>query len=285
MGIPVVQLDTPWSVNVMQRIPLNLDRDNVSPTYARKVHAALLNAMQDGLDGIDPDAPWVREAAGAPEVSPDAFVAVLNARFGENRVMVDPSDREAGHRAVASDHRVVHGNQLNAGEREVLKRLRSEGIDPLVPAGQTKFKTPKPYGDGPGVAKVIPEDEWTPRMREVVAYAKHVHGLLMGDTTAPLRVRIVHTTNGFAACYERLEPRMDLNLFRLGHAWFDETDAGALERVNDLLIHEYGHHSESNHLSAAYYKALTKLGAKLTRCALERTLRPGDFGFELGGGR
>ena len=65
----------------------------------------------------------------------------------------------------------------------------------------------------------------------------------------------------------------------------DRTSADALERVNDLLIHEYGHHYASDHLSSKYHDALTDLGAKLTRAALERRLRPGDFGYTLGGGR
>jgi|SRR5271166_119705 len=52
----------------------------------------------------------------------------------------------------------------------------------------------------------------------------------------------------------------------LGNDWF----AGPLEPINDLLIHELGHHYESNHLSAEYYKALTLLGAKLVTLALEQ---------------
>ena len=40
-------------------------------------------------------------------------------------------------------------------------------------------------------------------------------------------------------------------------------DSIALREINDLLIHELGHHYCSNHLSSDYYDALTKLGAKL----------------------
>jgi hypothetical protein len=35
------------------------------------------------------------------------------------------------------------------------------------------------------------------------------------------------------------------------------------ERALDLLIHEFGHEDEGNHLSERYYDALTRLGARL----------------------
>ncbi len=38
MGIPIVELgDDAWHVNVMQKVPLSRDRDNVNPSYLRKV--------------------------------------------------------------------------------------------------------------------------------------------------------------------------------------------------------------------------------------------------------
>ena len=46
------------------------------------------------------------------------------------------------------------------------------------------------------------------------------------------------------------------------------------QAVIDLVLHEFGHHYESNHLSKEYYKALTKLGAQLTMLALKN---PGLF--------
>jgi len=39
--------------------------------------------------------------------------------------------------------------------------------------------------------------------------------------------------------------------------------------VNRLLIHEFAHHYESDHLSGRYYDALADLGARLARLALD----------------
>ena len=57
------------------------------------------------------------------------------------------------------------------------------------------------------------------------------------------------------------------NLSRCGRAFFDN---GISDDVNDLLIHEFGHHYASDHLSADYYRALCKVGARMVRLALDR---------------
>ena len=80
-----------------------------------------------------------------------------------------------------------------------------------------------------------------------------------------LTVSVVHTTNAFAACYG--SRRLDFNLLRLGHKWFEQ---GATEDVDALLIHEFGHEYSGDHLSSDYHEALCKLGAGLKKLALER---------------
>ena len=40
--------------------------------------------------------------------------------------------------------------------------------------------------------------------------------------------------------------------------------------VLSVLLHEFGHEYESDHLSEAYYRALTELGAKVAQLALDK---------------
>lgn len=58
---------------------------------------------------------------------------------------------------------------------------------------------------------------------------------------------------------------------RLGYKWFDQ---GATEAVDELLIHEFGHESSGDHLSSDYHEALSRLGARLKKLALEK---PDEF--------
>jgi len=101
----------------------------------------------------------------------------------------------------------------------------------------------------------------TEAAQRVVQASKHIGKALMGFEPA---VRMVHTTNFFNAAYGGR--CLDFNLRALGHAFFDDCaeDGRLTERAIDLLIHEFGHEYCGDHLSADYYRALTKLGAKLT---------------------
>jgi hypothetical protein len=63
---------------------------------------------------------------------------------------------------------------------------------------------------------------------------------------------------------------LTVNVAALGYGWFDGVVNGNLVKINDFLIHEFGHQYCGNHLDEAYYDALTDLGARLTQLALEK---------------
>ena len=53
--------------------------------------------------------------------------------------------------------------------------------------------------------------------------------------------------------------RLVFNLSRCGRAFFEQS---TMDNVNRLLIHEFAHHYESDHLSERYYDALADLAAR-----------------------
>jgi hypothetical protein len=276
MGIPVVRTGDKWSVSIQQKVPLNMNRDNVTPAYLRRVRTLVLNHMADRLTENEASESWVKDATASKDIEADAYLAIMDKRFGEKRVMFDPSDPEAGMNAVSEGYTMVTGNQLSQGERDNMRRLRGEGSDPFQPAGR-RFPSAKPYSTDPSAppVKVIPKADWTDRQAQVVNYAKQVFKLLMGSH---LTVRIVATRNNFAACYGSYQ--LDLNRTRLGAAWFNDTSPEGLQAVHDLLLHEFAHHGGIHHLDNRYYKACTHLGAKLTGLALDGSLKPKRYGFQ-----
>jgi hypothetical protein len=136
-----------------------------------------------------------------------------------------------------------------------------------IPSGRIA-PTPKPYGNDPNAdpAKVVPQSEWTPDIHRVVRLIEQLHQRLL---TGSVAVTVVNTSNGFAACYGK--GNLDLNLRRLGHAWFKRDN---LPRQLSLIVHELGHHYSRNYLSDDYYKALTSLAGRLAQLALDE---PGLF--------
>jgi hypothetical protein len=257
LGLPVVETGDKWHVNVGQKVPLNRDRDNVRPAYLQTVRVAVLNAAHDLLTTEDEaTAGWCKLAGADPRCSDAAIKHLIRLRFGDKVAAPDPSDVEAMKAFQAQGGTIVVG--LSKGEWANVRRSGA-----VLPAGQI-CPTAKPYSDDPAAkaVTVIPEEKWTEGMRNIAAYAQFLAWELLG---VMLTVSVVNTTNNFSACYGN--GRLDFNLLRLGHTWFEQ---GATEAVDCLLLHELGHHWTGDHLSEEYHQGLCRLGAALKRLALEK---------------
>ena len=66
MGIPVVAIDAKYHVCVAQRVPLNMERDNVTPAYLKTIQVELLNHAYDRLEEHDANAAWGSRCGGRP---------------------------------------------------------------------------------------------------------------------------------------------------------------------------------------------------------------------------
>jgi hypothetical protein len=258
LGLPVVETGDRWHVNVCQKVPLNMDRDNVPPAYLRSVRTAIFNEMHERLTGDDITAAWVEEATSQPDCSAEAIRAFADLRFGKDRASYDPTDTEAVKAIQSRGGTVVTGSMLNKEQWANLKKAQA-----IEPAGKI-LPTAKPYSLDPNAppAYVVPPEQWTDGMRNVAGYAAFLAGELMGVS---ITVAMVKTTNHFSACYG--SRRLDFNLSRLGHGWFDR---GVSEELDALLIHEFGHEYSGDHLSHEYHEALCKLAARLKRLAMEK---------------
>jgi hypothetical protein len=259
MGIPVVAMlegGDRWHIDIGQKVPLNIDRDNVTPAYMRVVRRIVLDHAHDLLTELDAANDWTTDAMQDSNVGPASLGALLNLRFGDRRVAYDPSDQEANKLAVSQGYTVVHGGHLPG---DAWANVKSHGL--ILPAGQVT-PSPKPYTPGQqNTRATLPEDKWTPGMKNVAWAAREIAAKLLD---AKITIEIVNDGQcmNFAATYGRGPSNtglMEFNMRTLGRKWFDTIG----ERTVSLIIHELGHHVESDHLSRNYYNALTDLGARL----------------------
>ena len=175
MGLPVVETGDKWHVNVGQKIPLNRDRDNVSPAYLQAVRVAVLNSAFDLLStDEEATAAWVKLAGADSRCSDDAIKHLVRLRFGEKVAAPDPSDIEAMKRFQSTGGTIVVG--LSRGEWANVRRSGA-----VLPAGQI-CPTAKPYSTDPNAKPVdlIPEENWTKGMKHIAAYARFLAEELMG---------------------------------------------------------------------------------------------------------
>ena len=246
MGIPVVELTggEPWHVNIHQKVPLNADRDNVTPAYVRELRTAMLNHMHKFLKGeSDVTQVWVREAAADERASKEAVQYVKTERFGEKAVAYDPSDPEGSKKAMAEGYTVIPGGSLSKGEWDNLKRDKI-----VLPAGQV---TPSNPG-GSAASKPSPETKGTLALRKFVTAL----GRVLLDTT--VETRFIESPAAVLATWG--DKTVTFNITTLGAAWFEH---GPNEAQVDLILHEMAHHFAADHLSKKYNDACTSLGAKL----------------------
>lgn len=252
MGIPVVETGDQYHVDIQQKIPLSLERDNVSASYLRTVRTAVLNEMHAALDEAAATSTWVRDALADRNCSAEAIRSAVKARFGNKAVAYDPSDPEANKLAVAKGHVVVHGGHLSGAEWENVRKAEA-----LAPAGQVT-PSAKPFSDDPEAPqlKLVDEADWSGAEAARVAELKTIAKALIGKA---IQVRIAADKSWhFDAAFGGVT--LTVNRSRVGRNWFEGT---LNERVLSLLIHELGHYYCSDHLSHRFHDALCDLGARL----------------------
>ncbi len=260
LGIPVMETGDQYHVDVQQKVPLNMERDGVSPGYLREVRAAVLNVMHEKLaTPEEAAAPWVRDAMASGEIGGAAVKQVMDTRFGKDRVTFDPSDPEANNIAMSKGMTVIHGASLTGDEWQNVRRFGA-----ALPAGQVT-PSPKPFSPDGEPLKVLAEEDYTPEMRNVVAYFTRLAPALIG---CGIIIRVADDRDWrFAGCFSKGGvPELTINatFIKMGPA-IKHYD---LQSLNDFFIHELAHFYEDNHLAEGFYKACTKLGAKLTVLAL-----------------
>lgn len=250
LGVPVVELpEDRWSVNVEQKVPLNAERDNVTPSYLAKLRTAVLDNAFDLLSADDAAEPWVEQAI--EEAQPAAVQAAIAKRFGEKRAVYDPSDPEASARLVSQGYTILHGRSLSSGAWAAVKRSEA-----AIPAGKIAPTTYARFSlDGAETA--IEGNRWTPGMKLLADYAVELAHFLLKRR---IEVKFFSSVQmAWAACYGPGGP-LCFNIGRLGRKFVDKPEQHS---VDMLLLHEFAHEYESNHLSTDYHEAICKLGASM----------------------
>jgi hypothetical protein len=265
MGIPVVkpgneQDDEPFHVNVHQKVPLNMDRDNVTPAYLKLLRREVLNHTAHLIPEEKVNCTGVINGMAGAE--PEAVNAVLDKLVGVNRFIQDPSDLEAENRLKGQGGVQMPGRMF---PKDVWATIREVGA--AKPAGAIS-PSPKPYSDDPNapVAKRWPDEKVTEGMERYRAFvellAQRVLGVRIDDW------RWVDSTNHFSMCCGPVKKTSDasisyhVNVPALGVEWFDRFPMSSPEIV-DLTIHELGHNDGALHLTNQYYDNLTEIGGKL----------------------
>jgi len=256
MGIPVVPTSDKYHVDVQQKVPVTMDRTNVPPSYLRKIRAEVLNHTHDILTKKDASETWVTDAMGHGDITVGAVEKVMVQRFGRKRAIYDPSDQEANNRLAAKGYKIIHGGTFGKG---VWEKIREAGA--AKPSGAIA-PTPKPFDPKGDPADVVPPEKWSEGMRYAEMLARELAECLLGES---IHVDFInHPNPSWQAAYG--SGHLSFFMKGTGRKFFDRwrVHDEDLKRLLGLLIHEFAHHHEKNHLSDGYAKAVERLGAQLS---------------------
>ncbi len=259
-GIPVVEIDGKWHVDVQQKIPLNIERDNVTPSYLKAVFAAVLNERKDFLTEEDAAAAWVAVGLADTRISDDAVKVIVQKRFGTKAVIYDRKDKGSNKECTSKDYTVVPIGSMSKEEWRNVKRAGAMKMAGEVCPTDHENQVPD---------KTLGHDELTPIQSQYERLIQTLAPLMIGQ---PMAVKFIEDEDiPYEGCtrWKPGEFLMEVNL-----AFHDPND---WHQNYELLIHEFAHHAvqSNDHLVNVFYDTVTEMGAKLTRLALNHpTLFP-----------
>jgi hypothetical protein len=251
MGMPVVLIDCKWSVDIQQKVPLNIERDNVTPSYLKAVYQAILDERSDYLTEDDAAAAWVTTGLSSPKVSIEAVKAVVEKRFGKDAVIYDRNDLGANREAVARGRMVIPRGAMTP---ELRKNFERAGVE----KSSAKYSTASTP-----VVGLISEENWTPAMRRYQDFIVKVAPLVLQHELKGVQFENNPEAN-HSACTQWQKASY---IFTVNVAFHDVEDW----RENyDTFIHELAHHAvqRNDHLFEGFYNSVTDIGAKLAEVAL-----------------
>jgi hypothetical protein len=278
-GIPVVTIDGKYHVSVEQKVPLNMDRDNVTPHYLKTIHTVILNNLHDDLTEEEASSTWVVTAVGNTErIKPEAAAAYVEKAFGKKAAIKDYRDAGSIKETESRGWNNIPPNALTPEVRATIdKHDLLKKTSQICP---TEAPTKAP-------ARILSPDEYDEDQRKFVRLITTVAPTLIEHEVT---VQIIddadvlflgcflknvasHTTKG------RANFKAGSFLFQINVAHHDTSD---WEENYSLLIHELAHHhplcQNNDHLKCEFYETVNSIGAKLAMLALTK---PEIFPAEL----
>lgn len=245
MGIPVMPIETPWHLDVQQKIPLNADRESVRPAFVQDVYAEVLNEVYNDISDEQASDSWVREATKDDRIKKDAMKTVLKKRFGDNICTKNPFDPNANDNAMANGFNVIGGSQMSKEEWDKIKEYD------LMQSSSELFGT-----------KGLKEAKPVPASGGLQAFGKFCQKCAKEFQGNSINVKFVDTpgTNTRADYGGRT---LRFNLALIPKSFFNKITS---ENIN-LLIHEIAH-EKGQHTQESYHREITRLAGAFTIKAL-----------------
>ena len=242
MGIPVDTVEMPYHVEVMQKVPLSMDRTSVGQGFLNTLEARVAEISATELTREEAQGGWLGTALEKMEDS-EAVREVLKKRVGK-AVTFNPSSPESNKRAIDAGYAVIHGRQFSKAAWETIRSANA-----LVPSS-SKFDDGRVHFSPDGYSPTL-ADESNPSVQKLRAYAEKFISVV-AKSGARLEIQNERRSKYAGHCGGN---QVTLNIARFSYK--------TQQSVDELLIHECAHLKVSDHLTSAFYDECCRLGARI----------------------
>jgi histidine kinase/DNA gyrase B/HSP90-like ATPase len=275
MGVPIVELgDDKWHVNVNQKVPVSRDRDNVNPSYIRKVRVGVLNAKFAELKGEEAaTAGWVRDAMGHEKSTDAAVKHVMETRFGLDYVTRSVNDVGSVKEAVSRGKNVIEGGSMSKQEWARVKAIKEEDGSSFLKSSHDVAPTDYDCSIKPN--EVIDREDWSDAMTNFAGVVSALAPKMIGKAVT---VRYINDPdNLIQGCFQKgVAPgrgrryKREFGIMTVNLAYHKVTGRKSLADNFDLMLHEFAHNTlySNDHLAQVFYDTVSELGGKLAVLAV-----------------
>ena len=257
MGIPVVAIDSnlKWHVDIGQKVPLNIERDNVTPSYLREVYNAVLAEKVSELTEEEASAAWITQAMESPKATPATLQGVIDKRFGAGAVRRDHKDKGSNREAQSQDRKVV---ERAAFPKAVWDNLNEKEL--LPKAGEV---CPTDFSELIPIA-TFPEDQWSAAMHQYANFLTTMAPLLINHTVTVEYIKDDRAEFRGCTRWKKGSFILEINL--------EYHDVNDWQGNLYLMLHEFAHHKvqSNDHLWKVFYYTVNVLGAKLVKLSIQQ---------------
>ena len=247
MGIPILKTDCPWHIDVQQKVQLNIDRDNILPSYLQDLYAEVLNHTFNDIE--EPSALWVRTAMKDKRASKEAVKGIMTKRFGDKFCIANPLDKHSMEEAISKGYNPIFGGEMSKEEWAIIK-------DKVDIESSTQLFGHNALAE----AEIVKPSNC---MTQTALYTKNIASRILG---IKVDIKFVKSAeSNVAADYSRTDKVLRFNVARLPKTFFENPVS---DTTTELIIHELAH-EDGGHIDYSYQEKCCEIGAKLSMLALK----------------
>lgn len=244
LGIPIQELkhSIEWHVNVLQKIPLGIERDKVSESWLIDLYAEILNKATDVITKDNAGSKWVTVAMS--KSTPESAKFVLENHLGTSQIFVpSTTDYHANEAVLNNGGKLLRDGFFDRETRNHLKEMEILKVSTDVYASSSSERCEP--------ATILPE---------MIIFEKIVKAIAKDTIKKEIDINFVNSDSSHNAWYGNNS--ITFNVENLDKNFFKDFTHYGVGLIIHELSHDKEHHEGENvpHYTKEFISELERIG-------------------------